>query len=99
MNFRTEKTLWSVVVCDLVEGKTIEATLTSDSSLSFDVENEVLRTYRLKRGGALESSVYTLPYVFLRAIISVLLANGVLLTSFTVKSYFKREVFSEQCRS
>jgi hypothetical protein len=61
MNFRKNQTLWSVVVCDLVKGKTMEATLTSDSTLSFDVDDEFLRTYRLKRGGAIESSVYTLP--------------------------------------
>ena len=48
-------------MCDLVEGKTIEATLTSDSTLSFDLEDKFLRTYRLKRSGAIESSVYTLP--------------------------------------
>jgi hypothetical protein len=61
MNFRVERNLRSVVVCDLVEGKTIEATLKNDSNLSFDLEDDVLRVFLIKRGGAIESSAYSLP--------------------------------------
>jgi hypothetical protein len=61
INFRTSQNLWSIVLCDLVESKTIEATLANESNLSIDLRNEIVYTYRLTRGGAIESTLYSLP--------------------------------------
>jgi hypothetical protein len=49
------------MLCDLVDGKTIEVTLASECNLSIDLDDETLYTYRLTRDGAIESSLYSLP--------------------------------------
>ena len=48
------QTTWSVVLCDLVDGKTTEVTLSSPSGITFDIDDEHLQTYRLTRSGAVE---------------------------------------------
>jgi len=61
MSMRQNRNLWNVVLSDLVEGKTIGASLHSESTLSIDLTNEFLCSYRLTRDGAIESSLYSLP--------------------------------------
>lgn len=53
--------LWSVVVCDLQDGRSIGATLGSESNVTMDLEDDILHTYRLTRDGAVEDTAYSLP--------------------------------------
>lgn len=52
--------LWSVIVCDLLEGRSIGATLGSESNVTMDLEDDILHTYRLTRDGAVEDTAYSL---------------------------------------
>ena len=61
MHFRMGRQFWSIILCDLIVGKTIEATMESDYNISIDLEDEALHAYRLTREGAIESSSYSLP--------------------------------------
>jgi hypothetical protein len=65
MSMRQNRNLWNVVLCDLVEGKTIGASLHSESTLSIDLTDDFLCSYRLTRDGAVESSLYSLPDMIL----------------------------------
>lgn len=69
--------LWSVVLCDLLEGKTIGASLTSTYNVSIALDDESLHVYRLTRDGAIESSKFMLPELVLseRQYLAVIPAN------------------------
>jgi hypothetical protein len=60
MNMLQSPHLWNIILCDLVEGKTIEAMLKSESTLSIGLTDEFMCAYRLTRDGAVESSLYSL---------------------------------------
>ncbi|OBT69193.1 hypothetical protein VE03_01933 [Pseudogymnoascus sp. 23342-1-I1] len=61
MSLKRSTSLWSVVVCDLQEGRSIGATLRSENNVTMDLEDNMLHTYRLTRDGAVEDTAYSLP--------------------------------------
>ncbi|KAL3425246.1 hypothetical protein PVAG01_04527 [Phlyctema vagabunda] len=60
-NFQVLENDAHIMLCDLVEGRTVGLRLTKDSGISIDLFNDQINVYRLTRAGAVEERVYILP--------------------------------------
>lgn len=64
--YNLSQSVGSVILCDLVEGRTVVATPTIASNISIDIDDELLYVYNLTREGGIQCSSYELPSLELK---------------------------------